>query len=44
MRNVAYFVLSKCRDSIAFAHSSTLVIVTELGDRILLLTGSLLGV
>lgn len=45
IRNVAYFALSKFKDSIAFVHSSTLVILTDLvGDRILLVTGSLLGV
>lgn len=42
---VTYFVLSKFKDSIAFVHSSTLVILTVLlGDRILLVRGSLLGV
>lgn len=42
---VTYFVLSKFKDSIALVHSSTLVILTVLlGDRILLVRGSLLGV
>lgn len=45
MSNIIYFVLSKFKLSIAFVHSSTLVILTDFeGDRILLVTGSLLGV
>lgn len=45
MRYVTYLILSKFKDSIAFVHSSTLAILTDLvGDTILLVIGSLLGV
>lgn len=45
MQRDTYFGLAKFKDSIPFVHSSTLVILAVLvGDRILLVRGSLRGV
>lgn len=44
-RGAIYFVLSRSKDSMARVHSSTLVILAVcVGDRILFVAGSLLGV